>query len=181
MEERFESSNEFYAGGIQMDAWKQAVQRTVNAIVSESLQYPLDERFPQLLTYILKKKWNDLSPLWFKNDTDYYFRLVLLSGELLPFLEKEQGALNGWLQFREFPSAWSSQHLTLPIVQTEKQWSVYLFEKNEEVISRVAKGLAATAIYSSCDSPELLHVCSVENGKRMTFRFTDKQKRMYDL
>ncbi|MFB4162875.1 hypothetical protein ACE1TI_03315 [Alteribacillus sp. JSM 102045] len=183
MEEKFDSffkqEGPFYpVQGFQIDSWKRAVQEVINEVVTEVLKYSQKHRTPTLLTEVFKEKWQMLSPLWFRHDTSYYLWLVHISGFLLPFLEKETGNLAGWIQYRQYPKAWSRQHFTVPIIKEDPYLTVYVFEKNPKVLQNAAKAMAFTASYSSSEPPEILKLRSMESGRTAIYRltYTDKRK-----
>ncbi len=182
MEEQFDSffkqEGPFYpVQGFKMDSWKRAVQDVINEVAADVLKYKQEERTALLLTDVFKEKWQTLSPLWFRHHTSYYLWLVHVSGLLLPFLEKEPGDIAGWIQYREYPKAWSRQHFTVPIIKDNECFTIYIFEKNEKLLTKAAEAMALNVHYSEGESPKYLQLRSMENGRTAFYRITHTDRR----
>ncbi|SDH94708.1 hypothetical protein SAMN05192534_11617 [Alteribacillus persepolensis] len=169
-EEKYKQDKPFYPiQGFHMDSWKRAVQHVINDVVTDVLAYDEEERTPRYLLDVFKEKWQALSPFWFNHQTSYYLWLVHISGTLLPFLEKERGSIFGWVQYREYPKVWSSQHFTVPLIKENDCLTIYVFEKNDEVLFHAAEAMAINAQYSREKVPKYLQLHSVESGRTVFY------------
>ena len=178
MDEHYESfykqEGPFYpAEEYRMDSWKRAVQDVINDVIVDALQYKVDEREPLLLTELFKTKWQtQLALSWFRHETAYYLWLVQVSGLLLPLLERETGSFKGWVQYRKYPKAWSSQHYTLPLIEDKDNWKLYIFEKNPHLLARTVRTITELANAGSGPLPVSIHLHSLEDGHSNIYHTT---------
>ncbi|WP_240374774.1 hypothetical protein [Bacillus piscicola] len=185
MEEQFDSffkqEGPFYpVEEFRMDRWKRAVQDVINDVIADTLKFRTEERNIWLLTDIFKRKWHDLSVDWFRHETSYLLWLVHVSSLLLPLLEEETGCFKGWIQYRKYPKAWSSQHFTVPLIQDGDTYKLYIFEKNPHLLMRAMNMVTAAATHSSEQPPRSVLVYSMEDGHSNIYRMLNSDERKQD-
>ncbi|WP_100399724.1 hypothetical protein [Bacillus sp. FJAT-44742] len=159
-----------------MESWKIAVQEAVNNVVAESLLLPPDQRTELQLLDIMKKHWRDeVSPLWFTSDTLYYLWLIHAANHLLPRIENEDGYLAGYVQYKEFPRALSTKHLTVPLVREQRLLKGYVFEKEATVNIQIAEAVSEMIIHSESSSPSHIAIFNIEAGKWSIYRMNKRK------